>query len=164
MTLKISKETRSKAYGFVKSLLKDGADGEQINALVNDMGEHIDKDIAGQILLDLLMNPEDVHVEARKRSTWFGPVKQTWFSAVAKSWYQFCEDEGIVGEFHFGNDKQYDEWRKQLGGSISDREFETLKDSAVNCVLSFHYTCDNLQAQEVANWLEHVHKQIEEKD
>jgi hypothetical protein len=165
MTLEISKETKSKAYSFIKSLLQDGADGEQINALVNDMGEHLNKDIAGQILMDLLRNPEDADAEVKVRNHWFGPINQVFYKWIVNDWAEYCKENNMRGTFEFGNIEVWKRWRKAGGyDDISDYKLKEMATNSADMIMVFHWWADALQHSETTKWINELYEKIEERD
>lgn len=162
--MNVSNETKSKAYQFMKALLKDGADGEQINTLVNDIGEHLDKDIAGQILLDLLQNPEDVHADVKHHSHWFGPVNFSWYYAVAKAWTEFCDAHEIRGHMTFGDLKHWEKWRKVGNYNINDAELKELNDNSRRMILVFNWWSDDIVNKEAMKTIDTLYKATEKNN
>jgi hypothetical protein len=164
MALKLTKETKSKAYQFMKALLKDGADGEQINQLVNDIGEHLDKDIAGEILLDLLRNPNDVHADVKFRTTWFGPFPATWFHTCAENWADFCNEHEIRGYMRFGGIDDWKSWRESLGENVSDTDLQRLANKSDPQLMVFEWWADDLITREARDKINRMYNQIKDKE
>ena len=160
--MELSDETKSKAYSFMKALLQDGADGEQINQLVNDMGEYLGKDIAGGILMDLLRNPEDVHADVKHQLTWFGPVDSKYYSAIAKAWTDWCVERDIRGHMRFGSDKEWDSWAAKTPGTKKN-DLETLKKRVSPNLIVCEWWSDDLVTREANDFITFIYEQTKDE-
>lgn len=158
MTLKVSKETKSKAYQFMKCLLKDGADGTQINELVTEMGNKLGQDVSGQILMDLLINPEDVHADVKHHSHWFGPVGANWYAAVADHWANFCDENDIRGHITFGNLDYWKKWAKTGNyEDISEKELKEMSEQCQNMIIVFKWWADDLVSRDALETIDYLY-------
>lgn len=156
-----SRGTKSKAYKFVKSMLKDGYDGNDVNALVNAINEHIDNDLGGQVMMDLLVNPQDVNADKKERMQWFGPFGTTWYHVITLKWAEYCKDHELQATFRFGDEPVWKEWRKEQS-NVSDSEFERLIKSCDNQILVFEWVADDLESRKAMTFLDNLYQAVKE--
>ncbi len=160
--MELSNNTRAKAYLFVKSLLSDGADGQDVHKLVGAISENINEEVGGSILMDLLKNPEEASDEKKKHTHWMGPFHFTWFNVITEAWADYCEDHEIRGTFRFGGDDEWDQWRKQrisAGERVPDgEEWRRKKNNARDQIIVYEYWADPIEANDIMDWCDRFYE------
>lgn len=158
---KISGKTKSRAYQFIKSLMSDDIDPTKIHNLMDAIREHVDKDVAGNILFDLLKNSKDHDGDKHFYSTWFGPVEFVYNNHVFKILTNYLEEEDMRGWARFGDDHDWDEWNKTTNKPLSRPELESVKNNGYNQLIYFKYYADNAQRRKTKKFVEDLFKRIQ---
>ena len=166
--MKISRKTKSSAYRFIKSLMKDGAEGEDIHNLVSAISDNVSAEIGGEILSDLIRNSKDENADTVEGNYWFGPIDSSFYGAVADAWADHVEDTEIRGTLRIGGIKAWKKWNVQGGYGFSDEELETRQDKIQPQMIVFHWHSDAIVRNETNQFLSDLHdnltKAIEEKN
>lgn len=157
--LKASRKTKSKAYEFIKSLMKDGADGNDIHNLVTAISENISSDIAGTILLDLLRNPEDVNADISGHTHWFGPITVSWYAAIIKEWAEYCRDTELRGTFRFGDLNDWEQWNKRQNKHTAD-EIKKFSQQHSESIMIFEWWADDVTTIEVNKFVNELYDRV----
>lgn len=160
--LVISRKTKSKAYGFVKSLMKDGATGEDVHKLVDAISQNISPEIGGQILMDLLVNPADENADVKFHSYWMGPFDSSWYHCVTEHWADFCEDNEIRGAFRFGREEDWTQWNKARKDSLPKKDLDELAMKCNNQLCVMEWWADDLTSKRVDGFLSHLYTSLQE--
>ena len=145
----------------MKGLLKDGADGTEINELVSEMGKRLGQDVSGQILMDLLQTPDDDDGEIDQHRYWFGPIGIQYFKWAANDWAEYCEENYIKGTFKFGEMDSWKAWAK--GKGISDKDLEGMCTKAYEQILVFEWESDAIDNKLAQDFLNEMYTRIKER-
>ena len=161
--LTASRATKSRAYQFIKSLLKDGADGTDIHNLVTAINENISEDIGGNILMDLLKNPKDKNAEITHNMHWFGPFSVKYFHHITSRWAEYCDDTELRGTFRFGKMKEWKEWKSAGNIDITNENLKELSESSRNQICVFEWWSDAATSTDVRVFLVEIYDEVEEE-
>ena len=160
--MKVSRETRSKAYAFVKSMLNDGADGEDVHNLVKAISEHVNADVAGTILMDLIANRDEEIVQEKDHNMWFGPVNVRYYHVIIREWNEYCKENDINGRFQFGELDIWKEWNHQGKHGLSSVEVKDLSKKSHDSIMVFDWKSDQIVANEVREFISDLHDRLKE--
>ena len=160
MTIKISRKTKSSAYRFIKSLMNDGVEGEDIHNLVSAISENVSAEIGGEILMDMMKNVNDENADERDETHWFGPVSHSYYAAIADGWADMCEDAEVRGHLRIGGLAAWKAWEKQSNKGLTEEELEKRADLITPQIICFSWTSDAIVSNEIHNRLNGMHDQI----
>ena len=140
--LLISRQTKSRAYQFIKSLMND-VGGDKIHNLIDAIRENVNEDVAGEILFDLLKNPDDPHANIVKKTSWIGPIHYTALSSILNGWAYFLDQEEIRGYAHLENEG-WDLWNESLSSAekLNKKELDNRKNKAAYYIVTFVFWVD----------------------
>lgn len=155
--MKTSKETQSLGYRFVKSMMEDGASGNDINKFVTSLSADVNEELGGSLLMNLLRNAKDVDATETRLEHWFGPFDYSFFHWAARDWAKYLNDNGLRGTFQFGNDKVWKQWAKQSSKQMTDKEWKKATTSARNQILLFHVWGDAVQHADARAFLDKLY-------
>jgi len=159
-SIKISRKTKSAAYRFIKSLMKDGVEGEYIHNLVAAISDNVNSEVGGEILADLIRNAKDENAEVERTSYWFGPIGSSWYAAITDRWADICEDNEIRGSIRIGGLKAWKDWNKQGNKNYTDKELKERVNRVSPQIIRFNWTSDAIVTNEIRNRLTRIHDQI----
>lgn len=160
---KISRKTRSRAYQFIKSLMNDDIAPDKIHNLMDAIREHVDKDVAGDILFDLLKNPKDPQGDINHYTTWFGPVDIKYHNHVFEILTEYLETEDMRGWARFGNEVDWDEWNSTVKNSLNELALIRAKNNCQKQLIYFEYWGDCIQNQKTKKFVANLFKKVQDK-
>jgi hypothetical protein len=160
--LKASRETKSKAYKFIKSLLNDGADGTDVHNLVSAINDNINEEIGGNILMDLLINPADENADEKDHNYWFGPFGITYFCWITNDWSDFCKQIELKGTFRFGGMKEWEKFNKAGKHNMSAADLKRANNKSDRQLCVFEWTADAVTSKVVTTFLANLYKTLDE--
>ncbi len=158
--IKISRKTKSSAYRFIKSLMNDGAEGDDIHNLVSAISDNVSAEIGGEILSDLIRNAKDENAEEHEDDHWFGPVSHSYYAAIADAWANMCEDAEIRGHIRIGGIDAWKSWNKQGGQGYDDDKLKERASTITPQIICFNWTADAIVSNEIHKKLNGIHDQI----
>lgn len=164
-TIKISRKTKSKAYQFIKSLMNDGVEGADIHNLVGAISDNVNKQVGGEILVDLIKNSKDEDGDIKHEYFWFGPINAQYFHWITESWSDYCKDTDLRGIFHFGYKDDWEDWRVTGKGKekCTKKELENKMESVHHQICCFEWWADSVTTVDVINHLNELYKDIEKR-
>jgi len=160
--MKISRKTKSTAYKFIKSLMKDGASGEDVHKLVSAISDNISEKIGGQILMDLLTNPSDKNADLKHHTHWFGPFTTSWYNCITTAWAAYCDDTDLRGTFRFGDIDIWKEWRRNGNSKMTNEELKIAAAKCNDCICVFGWWADDATSQDVKKFLSELYLNVQE--